>query len=247
MKTIKISKLITTLLFIVSALFMSSCEPDTPEPTVKEYGKVMLVHAAAGVSTLDLFIDGVKKNTAPIAYKSNSTYQQVEAGALNHQIMSKYSATGAKLDSVGLRVNKDVGYSYYSYVDNDANKTVRVFASTENLAAPAAGKSKVRLVHLIPDVPANIAIDVEAVTPGSIPSSRNDFTNVTFKSLKDFVEITKGTYDIKIKQTGTTNVLLTIENVTLTEGKIYTFVAHGFATKLNTDPAGPTVTVVANN
>ncbi len=247
MKAMKIISFLTATFCAISALLITSCNPDEPAPTVKVYGKVMLIHAAAGAPAIDLFIDGIKKNTDPIAYKNNSSYKDVEAGALNHQIISKYSSTGAKLDSVGLKVNKDIGYSYYTYIDNDANKTVRVFTSTDNLAATTAGKAKVRLVHLMPDIPGNIAIDVEAVAPGGIASSRNDFTNVTFKTIKDFVEIAKGTYDIKIKQTGTTNIVLTIPNVVLTEGKIYTFIAHGFATKLNTDPSGPTVTVINNN
>lgn len=243
----KISSFYPICLLAATTLFITSCTPDETEPTVKEYGKVMLVHTAAGVPATDLYIDGAKKNTDSIQYKSTSGYKEVEAGALNHQIITRFSKTNSRIDSVGLKVNKDVGYSYYLYVDNDANKSTRIFASTESLALPAAGKAKVRLLHLIPDIPGNIAVDVEAVAPGGIASNRNDFTNVSFKSIKDFVEIAKGTYDFKIKQTGTTSILLTIPNVTITEGKIYTLVAHGFATKLNTAPDGPAVTVVANN
>ena len=246
MKTFK-NLSITSTLFILSILFITSCKPDKIDETLKVYGKVMLVHAAPGVPAFDLLIGGIKKNTDSIVYTKNSPYYDIEVTTSNYVITTKYSKAGTRLDSVGVKAIKNTGFSYFTYIDNDLAKSVRVLASTDNLTLPAAGKAKVRFVNLIPDIPNNVAVDVEAVVPGGLPSSRNDFTNVAFKSIKDFVEINKGTYDFKIKQTGTTNVILTIANVTLTEGKLNTFVANGFAAKLNTDALGPKVTVINNN
>ena len=246
MKTFK-NLSITSTLLILTILFITSCKPDKIDETLKVYGKVMLVHTAPGVPAVDLLIGGVKKNTDSIAYTKNSAYYDIEVSTSNYVITTKYSKSGTRLDSAGVKAIKNTGFSYFTYIDNDAAKSVRVLASTDNLTLPAAGKAKVRFVNLIPDIPNNVAVDVEAVAPGTGPSSRNDFTNVSFKSIKDFVEITKGSYDFKIKQTGTTNVILTISNVTLTEGKLNTFVANGFASKLNTDPLGPKVTMINNN
>lgn len=233
-------------LLAIAGLFTTSCNPDDTTPTVKEYGKVMLVHAAPGAPAVDILVDGSKSISASLSYTQNSGYFQVEAGATARKIVTK-TVTGAIVDSVNIRINKDVGYSYFAYIDNDAPKTARVLAATDNLAAPTAGKAKVRLIHLISDIPGNIAIDVEAVLPGGVSSARNDFTNVKFKDIKDFIELAKGTYDLKIKQTGTTSVILTVPSVTITDGKIYTLIANGFATKLNTDPQGPKVTTILNN
>ena len=246
MKTFK-NLSITSTLFILSILFITSCKPDKIDETLKVYGKVMLVHAAPGVPAFDLLIGGVKKNTDSIVYTKNSAYYDIEVSTSNYVITTKYSKAGNRLDSAGVKAIKNTGFSYFTYIDNDAAKSVRVLASTDNLTLPAAGKAKVRFVNLIPDIPNNVAVDVEAVAPGAVPTPRNDFTNVSFKTIKDFVEITKGTYDFKIKQTGTTNVILTVRDVVITEGKLNTFVANGFAAKLNTDPLGPKVTVVNNN
>ena len=246
MKTFK-NLSITSTLFILSILFITSCKPDKIDETLKVYGKVMLVHAAPGVPAFDLLIGGVKKNTDSIVYTKNSAYYDIEVSTSNYVITTKYSKAGTRLDSAGVKAIKNTGFSYFTYIDNDAAKSVRVLASTDNLTLPAAGKAKVRFVNLIPDIPNNVAVDVEAVAPGAVPTPRNDFTNVSFKTIKDFVEITKGTYDFKIKQTGTTNVILTVRDVVITEGKLNTFVANGFAAKLNTDPLGPRVTVVNNN
>jgi Domain of unknown function (DUF4397) len=233
-------------LLATAGFFITSCNPDDTTPAVKEYGKVMLVHAAPSAPAVDIYVDATKSNTSTLSYTQNSGYFQVEAGATARKIVTK-TVTGATVDSVNIKINKDVGYSYFAYIDNDAPKTARVLAATDNLAAPTAGKGKVRLIHLISDIPGNIAIDVEAVAPGGVSTARNDFTNVKFKDIKDFIEIAKGTYDLKIKQTGTTSVILTVPSVTITDGKIYTLIANGFATKLNTDPQGPKVTTILNN
>ncbi len=233
-------------LLATAGLFITSCNPDDKTPTVKEYGKVMLVHAAPSAPAVDILVDGSKSISASLSYTQNSGYFQVEAGTTKRKIVTK-TVTGATVDSVNIEIKKDGGYSYFAYIDNDVPKTARVLAATDNLAAPTAGKAKVRLIHLISDIPSNIPIDVEAVTPGAVSTARNDFTNVKFKDVKDFIEIAKGTYDLKIKQTGTTTVILTVPSVTITEAKIYTLIANGFATKSATDPQGPKVTTILNN
>ena len=105
-----------------------------------------------------------------------------------------------------------------------------------------------RLVQLIPDVPNNVAIDVEAVATGGVATSRNDFTATKFKESKDFIELAKGTYDLKVKYTGTTNLVINNPiSITVVDGKIYTLVLHGLASKLNSDALYAKMTPVPNN
>ncbi len=234
-------------LIAISALSMSSCVADDPvAPVVKEYGKAMLFHGAPTAAAVDLFLNATKQTATSLTYGLNSGYVQVEAGTTAQKFVTK-TATGASIDSLSLKVNKDVGYSFFAYLDNDASKTVRILAATDALTAPAVTKAKVRLIHLISDIPGGVAVDIEAVAPGGVATSRNDFTAVKFKDAKDFVEIAKGKYDIKVKVTGTTNLLLTVPNVDFVEGKIYTLVAHGLAAKVNTDPLAAKVTPINNN
>jgi hypothetical protein len=234
-------------LLMLTTLFFTSCQPDDSLPvTPKEYGKAMLFNGNPGGAAVDLLINNTKQTTTSVAYGLNSPYVQVEAGTTTYKFLVKAS-TGANIDSASLKVNKDVGYSFFSYLDNDANKSIRLLPATDALTAPSAGKAKIRLVHLISDIPGGVAVDVEAVAPGGVATPRNDFTNVKFKDIKDFIEIAKGKYDIKVKLTGTVNLLLTIPNVEFIEGKIYTLVAHGIAAKVNTDPLAAKVTTINNN
>jgi hypothetical protein len=241
MKTAKILSILS--IFSISLFFVTSCTPDVEPVAVKEYGKVLLFHGAVGAPAVDLYVNGAKSNATTLSYGAYSPYAQIEAGTITNKILTK-TVTGATIDSVSLRANKDVGYSYYAY--NEPN-SVKVITTTDALSLPAAGKGKVRLVNLIPDIPSNGGIDIEAVAPGAISTSRNDFTNVKFKESRDFVEIAKGTYDLKVKNTGTVTVLFTVPNVTITEGKITTLVAHGLSVKINTDPQTNKITIIANN
>jgi hypothetical protein len=241
MKTAKILSILS--IFSISLFFVTSCTPDSDPVAVKEYGRVLLFHGAVGAPAVDLYVNGVKSNATTLTYGTYSPYAQIEAGTITNKILTK-TVTGATIDSVSLKANKDVGYSYYAY--NEPNG-VKVIATTDALTLPAAGKGKVRLVHLISDIPLNGGVDIEAVAPGAAPSPRNDFTNVKFKESRDFIEINKGTYDLKVKSTGTTNVLFTVPNVTIIEGKIVTLVAHGLSVKINTEPQTNKVTIIANN
>ena len=140
---------ITLALLVCSFLFITSCKPDKIDETLKVYGKVMLVHTAPGVPAVDLLIGGVKKNTDSIVYTKNSAYYDIEVTTSNYVITTKYSKAGTRLDSVGVKAIKNTGFSYFTYIDNDAAKSVRVLTSTDNLTLPAAGKAKVRFVNLI--------------------------------------------------------------------------------------------------
>ena len=242
----KTAKFLTTfLLLTLVTLFISSCEGDPAEPAVTEYGKVLLFHGAPSGAGIDLYIDGVKVTTNTLGYGQPSAYVQATAGTTAHKILMK-DITGKTLDSASLQLNKDVGYSYYTYKDTDG--TIRVKTTTDALTAPAAGKAKVRVVHLIPDVTNNVALDIQSVAVGGVATQANDFTQVKFKESKDFIELPKGTFDLKIKEYGTTNLIINNPiQITLAEGKIYTLVLHGLSAKLNTDPLYTKVSVITNN
>jgi len=91
---------------------------------------------------------------------------------------------------------------------------------TDNLSAPAAGKAHVRFVHLSPNAPAvNITL-----TDGTIV-----FGNKAFKQASDFTPLDAGTYDLQVRDAATnTSVVLELNDITVTSGKIYTVWAKGF-------------------
>jgi Domain of unknown function (DUF4397) len=246
MKTAKILSIFA--LVAVSFFTISSCKPDSDPVAPTVYGKILLFHGAAGAAPVDLFVDGTKSNATSVNYGAASPYAQIVAGTTAHKLVTK-TVTGTIIDSVAaLKVNKDVGYSYYAYKDNDATGSVRVITSTDALTAPAAGKAKIRIIQLIPDVAGGDGVDIEVVATGGIATDRNDFTNVKFKESRDFIEIPKGTYDLKVKLKNSINLVISKATpITVAEGKIYTFVAHGLSSKVNTDLLTAVVSKIDNN
>ena len=241
--TLRFAKPIIAL--ATAALFFTSCTPDEPTPTVvKETGKIQVFHAAVDAPAIDFQIDSKKVNLDSIIYSKGTAYYETELTAGKKTLFKIMAAkTGQAISTDSLLLNsKDVGYSVFIYQDKDAAKTIRSLYGPDNLLAPAAGKAKVRLVHLIPD--ANVNIDVEAVAPGAVATTNSQFSNISFPNLANYVELAKGTYDFKVKISGTTNLLFTVPNVPFEEGKIYTLVARGLVNAVA--PRGAAVSIITN-
>lgn len=244
--TIRFAKPIFSTLTAVAVLFFISCTPDdtTPTTVTKEYGKIQVFHAAVDAPAIDFQVDGKKVNLDSLVYSKGTAYYETELTAgkkTSFKVLAAKTGQSISLDSLQLN-SKDVGYSVFVYQDKDAAKTIRTLYGPDNLLAPAAGKAKVRLVHLIPD--ANVNIDVEAVAPSAVATTNSQFSNVIFPKLTDYVELAKGTYDFKVKISGTTNLLFTVPNVTFEDGKIYSFVARGLVNAVAL--RGAAVSIITN-
>ena len=235
------------LILATAAMFFTSCTPDEPTPTVvKEYGKIQVFHAAVDAPAIDFQVDGKKVNLDSVIYSKGTPYYETELTAgkkTNFKVLASKTGQSISIDSLQLN-SKDVGYSVFVYQDKNAAKTIRTLYGPDNLLAPAAGKAKVRLVHLIPDFIVNV--DVEAVASGGIATTNSQFPNIIFPKITDYVELAKGTYDLKFKISGQTNVLLNVKDVTVVDGKIYTLVARGLYNKVAPDTRAQALTVITN-
>jgi hypothetical protein len=246
MKTTNFSKFLA-LAFAASTLFLTSCvkDPEVVVPVVKDYAKVMLYHGAADAGAVSLQINGVTKNTDSLKYGLATAYNQAELTAGKKTVVTVLGAkSGVKIALDSLLMNKDIGYSYFVYQENDAAKTVSMFKSVDDLALPVAGKGRLRLVHLIADL--QVGVDVELTTVGGVATTNSNFKNVKFKDISNFLDVAAGTYDVKVKLTGTTQLLLSAPvTITIADGKLYTVVARGYANAVA--PRGGALTVINNN
>ena len=243
MKTTNFSKFLA-LAFAATSLLLTSCgsDPAVVTPVVKEYAKVMLFHGATDAAAVNLQIDGAIKGDS-VKYGTATAYNQVELTGKKIVVSALGAKTGAKIAVDSLLMNKDIGYSYFVYQENDAAKTVSMIKSVDNLALPVAGKGRVRLVHLVPD--SQIGLDIETVAVGGSATSRSDFAIVKFKDIRDFIDIAAGSYDLKVKLTGTTQTIINPIPITIADGKIYTIVARGYSNVVA--PRGATLTIINNN
>jgi len=201
---------------MIGASLFTSCKDDDEDETTPApgSGKVLITHASPDAPAVDLLLDNVKLNTAPVAFLDNTGYLTATAGTRNIKINVAGTSTTAL--SANLPVVNGKNYSVFA-VDSVSKLSAVVFE--DNLAAPASGKAHVRFIHLSPNAPAvDIALDGGAVV----------FENYEFKEASDFTPLDANTYDLEVRVAGTSTVALDLDPITLTAGKIYTVYAKGF-------------------
>ncbi|MBK6846216.1 MAG: DUF4397 domain-containing protein [Proteobacteria bacterium] len=176
--------------------------------------KVMVIHASPDAPAVDLLVDGTKVNSAALAFPKNTGYLELEAGTRRLQVNAAGASTSVIDASPAFEANK--AYSVFA-----ANKlaSIEPVVLTDDLTAPAAGKAHVRFVHLAPDAP---AVDV-AVAGSTTPV----FANTAFKQSSAFIPVDAGTLTVEVKLNPMGTTVLTVPNVTLEAGKIYTVFAKG--------------------
>lgn len=218
---------------MIGASLFTSCKDDdedeTPAPAGS--GKVLITHASPDAPAVDLLLDNVKLNTAPVAFLDNTGYLTATAGTRNIKINVAGTSTTAL--SANLPVTNGKNYSVFA-VDSVSKLSAVVFE--DNLAAPASGKAHIRFIHLSPNAPAvDIALDGGAVV----------FGDYEFKEGSAFTPLDANTYDLEVRVAGTSNVALDLDPITLTAGKIYTVYAKGFLGGVGAQALG--AEIIVNN
>ena len=118
--------------------------------------------------------------------------------------------------------------AYYTLaaIGDGTNQPLELFALADDPTAPAAGNTKVRIVHLAPFAADLSATEVDICTEEGTAI----LTNVPYKGFTDpYLELPAGLYDLKITAAGTScgTMLIDIPLVALREGQNATVVAIG--------------------
>lgn len=201
------------LVAVMPALFLASCDDDDDDINIDETAMVMVVHASPDAPGVDLLVDNAKVNTSPLTFPNNTGYLDVQAGKRN----VKVNAAGTSTTVIDANLDLERNESYSVFAINTLSE-IEPLVLEDDLDAPAAGKAHVRFVHLSPDAP---AVDI-AVANGPVL-----FSNRAFKSATEFTPVDAATYDLEVRLAGTNTVVLTVPDVQLSNGRIYTIFARG--------------------
>jgi hypothetical protein len=201
------------LLAVLPAMAFTSCDDDDDE-VVLENANVMVVHASPDAPGVDLFINNTKINNAALMFPNNTGYLNVPSGTQNVKI----NAAGTSTTVIEANLDLEPGEDYSVFAINTL-ENIEPLVLEDDLAEPADNMAHVRFVHLSPDAP---AVDI-AVQGGPVL-----FSNRAFKSATDFTPVAAGTYTLEVRPAGTTTVALTIPDVMIMDGMIYTVFARGF-------------------
>ncbi len=205
------------MLAVLPALFLVSCDDDDDDIDLNtDDAEVMVVHASPDAPGVDLLINDVKVNTSPLTFPNNTGYLELPAGRQNVKVNAAGTSTTVINANLDLEADKDYSVFAINTLDN-----IEPLVLEDDLTDPASGMAHVRFVHLSPDAP---AVDI-AVQGGPVL-----FSNRAFKSATDFTPVSAGTYTLEVRPAGTTTAVLTIPDVELMSGNIYTVFASGFLT-----------------
>jgi hypothetical protein len=220
-------------LLAVSAVFVA-CDKDDDDNASKS--QVMVVHASPNAPNVDVRINNSIALTN-VAYPTNSSYTQLNSGSTN----IKVSPTGTTTYVIDATVNLEANKNYSVFAIDSVSK-IKAAVVTDDLTAPAAGKAHVRFFHFSANAP---AVDI-AVTGGSVLFGNRSFNDqATNTALSNFTAVNAGAYNLEVRAAGTNTVVLSLPNINLAAGKIYTVFAKGFVGGTGVQALG--AQIIANN
>lgn len=217
---------------LAAAFFLVSCEKNDDENA-----SLMIVNASPNSTAIDASANG-SVIVSNLAYPNNSGYKTVAAGQANIIVTQTGTSTQILNGTLGMAANTH----YTLYVIDSAHERKATYTQ-DNLAAPASGKAKVRLLHLSPNAP-NVDITVNGSASSAFTNrSFNDIgSNTTFHN---YTEVDAAGLNLQVKLAGSSTVLATIPTITLQAGKIYTLIIKGFVGGTATQALG--VEVITHN
>jgi hypothetical protein len=216
-------KILTSLALASMVMFMNSCKKDDDNGPV-EPSNYMVVHAATGAPSVELYLDDVKASASAVAFGTNSAYATVAPKQYSVKLAGVNTIN--PLAETSLNMNAGRSYSIYAYDTLLSNK-LKVMTLEDDLAAPASGKAKVRFLHLSPNTTANkIAIDL--VTNNTVLFPNRTYADAATDAGKAaFISVDAGTYVVDVRLAGTSVNILSVPGIVVEAGKIYTIVAKG--------------------
>jgi hypothetical protein len=212
-------------IFLVTP-FISSCGKSTNSNASVLKVQYQIVNLNQGIGSVDLYVNYIKVNSYSYFYPNSSGYFYLPSITTPFQIRPGTSLTpGTIAPSYNILTLNNVlvpNTRYTLMLMGLTKDTVYSIFSADTSSLPSQGKGKVRFVNASPN---NL---------GQVTVTANDstaFTGVPFRSMTKFIELTAGTYDFKMYQTGSPNVLLDKPHVTIQDGRIYTLYCYGLANR----------------
>lgn len=176
-------------------------------------GYVRIIHTVPDAPNVDIYAnDQLIVNN--LAYGVYTDYLPIPEGTYRISLYVAGTKDSAVISNM-LTVNRNAIITVAA---------VGTLSDIELLAIPDAnetrmpGKALIRFLHLSPNAP---AVDI------TLPDGTVIFSNVSFKHITPYMDVTPMSYTLQVRVAGTSNVVLTVPNVNLVANKYYTIYAIG--------------------
>ncbi|MEN0052625.1 MAG: DUF4397 domain-containing protein [Mucilaginibacter sp.] len=210
---------IVGMMCLLSGL-LSSCLKDNKDNNYvdEQVALISVINASPDVQPVNFFLDQNKGNREPISYGRGIDYINAFPG----KRVATFSLAGSssakvKSDTINLTVNK-----FYSIYLTNVASTPDIVLFADSLVRPDAGKATIRLVNVSPDAGA-VDLAVKS-SPTTLASGK------AYKTASPFIPVQgNSTYTLEIRKAGTATVLVTLNDVKVNSGSVYTVWLQGLA------------------
>jgi hypothetical protein len=202
-----------TVLAVTAFAALAACSDDDPSGPSNR-GRVRAVHAVSNVNAVDVLLNTTSYKSN-MAFKSSDGYRSVATGTT--AVKFRKAGVATDLTTVNQNIANAVDYTVFAAGTEAAPQS---FLLTDNNAAPATGKVKLRAVHAA--IGAG-AVDVYILANANqLATATPAKANLTEKTASDYVIRDAGTFVVIMTTVGTKTPVLTLNNVQVAAGRIRT-------------------------
>jgi hypothetical protein len=197
---------------------LSSClkDHDNGHHIDEPVALVSVINASPDVQPVNFFLDQNRANNQPISYGHGIDYINAFPG----KRVATFSVSGSgsqkiKSDTINLTAKK----LYSIYLANVAS-TPDIVLFADSITRPDVGKATIRLVNVSPDAG---AVDLAIKSSSTVLASGN-----AYKTASPFIPVQgNSAYTLEIRKAGTATVLVTLTDIRVNSGSVYTVWLQG--------------------
>lgn len=206
---------------------ISGCDTDDEDVApLPEISYVGLYHASPDAPSLDILMENGRINYYPLRYADYTNYLNFYAGERTMRV-SPVSASNVVVDTT---FTFETGEAYSLFYVNEYDNIQAMLVEDEEVA-PAPGEAAVRFVHLSPDAP-----EVNVIRSEENEGETLLVEDQGYLGASSFVTVASGLQSYQVNLAATGEEALSIPDLNLRSGGVYTIVARGYASP----PAGNT-------
>ena len=199
---------------LASMSALAACDDSTTEPV--EFGRIRAVNAVTDVAAMDVLLNNSSYKT-DLAFKANDGYKEVSTGA--NAVKFREADATTDLHSVNVNVANSGRYTAVAIGTKAAPQS---FVLTDDNAAPAAGKARIRIAHGAASVG---AVDVYILTDlDDLEDAEPVKANLATKAATEYFVRDAGTYVIVLTNVGAKTPVFTLSNFQRAAGGVGTII-----------------------
>lgn len=175
---------------------------------------IRVFHASPNSPPVDVYIND-NLVLRELDYKEFSEYLTVMPGMYNVKV---YPAGDISMPVINENLSVESNTAYTIAAIGELPEISLLPIMDPYMPRPTNKSAYVRFVHLSPNAP---AVDI------TLPDSQVLFSDIEYTEQSEYIRVNPGKYTLQVRPAGMEQVVLSIPNVNLMPGKIYTIYAVG--------------------